>query len=340
MELVPSHGPHKEAESDSVRLTPEYALHALRKMLVLQTVYGLPGTDGTLRSNVIARLHEEHMVASIWFGNRSSKFTRLNRLMLLFNSCSFILFFTTFFISKCPNYCNKNTQRSTLFGFIVSVMLFFYKKIFRYALECGCYANTHFVQPAEDAFKSSKSGKHSVKAKHIDEEPWILWVFGHMLSLVCFVFAVLWILGGIKTAFEINKGSPNYVVSFVFSLGFSFCGTSVVFDGAWTYLRLEAHKKAFREHFSKYVPDLKCVDRHVRAPVPAAEVGTEEVAATLDDDILVSISQIGDRAKSNWIAANPLGDFKETYPDYDEYFLIGDFAKKNEIETSKKATPP
>ena len=110
-------------------LTCEYCVHSLQKMYARQSAFGLPGTDGSLISNIIAHTLNEHIILGIFKTNSISKFTKKNRLAQLFSCATFTFYWTTFFAYRCPSYCNHKYHHS-FYSYIYQLFFVIYHNHF------------------------------------------------------------------------------------------------------------------------------------------------------------------------------------------------------------------
>ena len=81
----------KEAKSGRKRnVTPNFMIFLLRKALVRETYYGLPGTDGGVVSVFYAALWQSHTIVSIFRAHPLHPFSRCDRVWYLMNIMSWI----------------------------------------------------------------------------------------------------------------------------------------------------------------------------------------------------------------------------------------------------------
>jgi hypothetical protein len=278
-------------------LTCEYCVHSLQKMYARQSAFGLPGTDGSLISNIIAHTLNEHIILGIFKTNSISKFTKKNRLAQLFSCATFTFYWTTFFAYRCPSYCNNAMVQNLQHGTYVSTGMYFYKIIFRYLLECPCHFQKSYIPTnKEDGdLKISKSAKKEGK----DDVSWLNWILGHGITLIMLFVSIGWLAPAIQKMDEMSGKVKYYWLSFLFSLALSF----VLFQAsgeAFTILckyKFTDEIKNMREHFGIYLPK---------------------------NEEFNSITQLGLIAKANFIKRHGVEKYRKYHPNFDHYFHITD----------------
>ena len=85
-------------------LTPLYAISTLQSHLQKHIPYGLPGTDGSRLSNIIAVMLQEHSVLNVFFGHPLSPLTRSLRFLFLYNVWSLLFFLTALVDTLCAQF--------------------------------------------------------------------------------------------------------------------------------------------------------------------------------------------------------------------------------------------
>lgn len=220
------------------KLTPMYAIHLLRKMLVRRVVYGLPGTNGSFLTNYIEVVKNEHILFGILYANPVHPFTRRERCIFAFNTIAFIFLLDASFVDE-PAY---------IYYIAAVPMILLYEKLSRLLLECGPMY-TRGYDPQADQVPTGIVDRASSAAKEVAGAT--VEFVGSLLSALLFLFAIICITLGVIFAVErdvflvgsflYNQFTAIFILDFVV-LAFQF----------WVKFSLFNHGIKFRFKFSPH----------------------------------------------------------------------------------------
>ena len=119
-------------------LRPDYVLHRLQQSLTRGELWGSPGTDGTIKSNIIDNLKGDHSILGICFAHELHPFSKRERLIFLFSSLCWLLMIQAAFFSGGGGMDPFGE------GIIVALLVWPWKKFVRVMMECACFYDTKY----------------------------------------------------------------------------------------------------------------------------------------------------------------------------------------------------
>lgn len=221
------------------KLTPMYAIHLLRKMLVRRVVYGLPGTNGSFLTNYIEVVKNEHIVFGLFYANPVHPFTRRERCIFAFNTIAFI-FWLGVLTSREP---------AIVYYLLIAAATMLYEKLSRLLLECGPMY-TRGYDPQADQVPTDIVDRASSAAKKVAGAT--VEFTGSLLSACLFCAAFIFIISGVVIA--VKRGDAFLIGSFLLNQVFAIfiLDFVVLAFQFWVKFSLFNHGIKFRFKFSPH----------------------------------------------------------------------------------------
>jgi hypothetical protein len=236
----------------TLNITPEYAIHCLKKILVIASSFGQPGSSGSFKSNFLEIMREEHPLLSIVTGNKVSSFSKNNRIILLVSQICFTWYFTgallancNFYIDKCDTAGIEATNRNLLISFIVGATQSIWSISLRGSMECACIHKKNYVKKR----KINKCFEFSA------------FTAGYIFTSVCSGISILLYFLGHTHSKTLNENyGIDYIGNTFQSLLIGWCFYNICFQALYYYIRYDnkfySCKNDFQQHFNPYFPEL------------------------------------------------------------------------------------
>lgn len=266
------------------QLTPNFAIHRLRKMLTEGFTYGLPGTKGSVYMCLFMHFKQEHSLLAVYFGHPLHPFSRAERLLFLLICTCWI-----FFVSV-----ETDQRLSEAWGVLATLILVQpFKKFVRLILECPClyykgYNFEHEVKDDEVDGEEQQFGARCAAA-----------AAGHAVSAILFAGAIFLVVLSAYRSRGLNF--DDMITKLVLSQVMSVTITEPLMMLAQSLFHLyiwPGEKKKFDDKWAVHF-------HHIGAPTPR------------------SMSDVGLRAKLGYVEINGVTEFYRHFPDYDEWFHLG-----------------
>ena len=224
-------------DNEEYRLTPDYVCHRLKRQLTLRQAYGLPGTDGSLKSCLIEYLKNEHSFLSICFAHSASPFTRTDRFLHFYNYISSVVFFNSVF--TLANLHFFGDDRPIVIGLLTSVVTIPIKFITRVLLECACCHKGYDYDIQESSSIANCCSCFFKSVQHT-----FLFLFGTAYILIPFL-----VFNGV-----LHRGviSLEWIQSFFYAQAFSFFVVDILVATIVTAASLSKGKKSHEKKWGKY----------------------------------------------------------------------------------------
>ena len=167
-------GEHRPDDIYTVDNTrPIDVLVELFTLLRNDSLYGMPGTDGTFWCNVLESMKNDNDVVSIFYLNKGHSFNKLERTIYLAVSVALNLVLNSYIgtIQAIP---------SAAVSFVVSLILVISKKFMRYVFEAPCLAHDHAASDLRDTGKTpDEIVEENEKRENQYQQPviWFLYMF-------------------------------------------------------------------------------------------------------------------------------------------------------------------
>ena len=282
---------------------PDYVYHRLQQSLTRGELWGSPGTDGTLKANIIDNLKGDHSILGICFAHPMHPFSKTERLIFMFSALTWLLFLQAIFFQS------GTEMDSFLEGFIIALLVWPWKKWVRTLMECACFYDSKYDPTYFDNLNDSDFDAADVKKAALGCLEWL----GSLITCGNVVWSILFLVFGIL----LINASPD--------------GNSFV--GEWVYTQCmslfvtEVATIVFFTFLAGYQPKLPFLGEAEKAKFERKWI--EQDAYWTEDNLPVSYTQVAALAKWDFILVNPKGGQKkfDTWfkdKDYDGVFSITD----------------
>lgn len=298
-----SEGPTEDESTAPYLKRPDYVYHRLTQSLTRGELWGSPGTDGTLKSNIIDNLKADHSILGICFAHPLHPFSNTERLIFMFSALTWLLLLQAiFFISgfKLDSYAE---------GFIITLLVWPWKKWVRTLMECSCFYDSKYDPTYFDNLNDSDFDAADMREAAVDCIEWL----GSFVTCGNVVASVLFLVFGVILISEAQGGS-TFAAEWAYTQCMSLFVTEIFTICVLTYI-------------AGFQPTLPLLGSSEKSKFEAKWVEQDDYWT--EDNMPVSFTHVAALAKWDFILVNPKGGqekfdiwFKDK--DYDGMFGITD----------------
>jgi hypothetical protein len=284
-----------DLEASKHKLTPNYVIFRLRKMLARGRSYGLPQTDGTFLSVFKAEVLQEHSIVGICGAHDLHPFSRNERILYMLNAITAVFFFAVVTIGNPTGEAGQILMTVTL---VVP-----YKMFARYLLECSCMFTGRYneIMEVEDGDNDPLNNQHSYFNCATQ-------IVGYFTSFVLNLGSIFLLFTSILIVVERNES--DFIRGWLISQCVSILFTEFFFMAFFTYVNMKCydHEGAFRKKWHPYFD-----------------------ARGLPDPI--SLTTVAELSRKEYIAEHGADIFYTKFADFDRWFDLDKFrgARKSGI---------
>ena len=292
---MPPQQQEMDLEAPKHKLTPNYVIFRMRKMLARGRSYGLPQTDGTFWSVFKAEVLQEHSIVSICGAHDLHPFSRNERISYMLNAITAV-----FFLAVITNTNGTGEAGQIL---ITVTLIVLYKMFARYLLECNCIFTGGYNESMEieDGDNDPLNNQHSYFNC-------VAQIAGYFTSFLLNLWSILLLI--ISIIVVVRDGDSDFVRGWLISQCASILFTEFFFMAFFTYVNMKCydHEGAFRKKWHPYF--------HARGlPDP------------------VSLTTVAELARKEYIEEHGADVFYTKFADFDRWFDLDKFrgARKSGI---------
>ncbi len=277
--------------------------HSFRKDLTLGRCYGFPGTDGSLWSNIKAKIRIQSAISGIFGQHELAPLSWLGHLLYIFACASFVFFMTSLFSSKAV--FDEDDMKGDYWLIVLCVWFTttFYMNFAYLFMACPCL----YIDPY------SEVTAHNTTRTSIEK---CFSCFASFASLWIFLASCAYILLGIVLRKDGVTFAEEYAVNQVLSL-FVWDYVIIILWGWWTF---EREKKAFEEKWWDYF-------------IRDARIRSEECGEFIDCPPPTSYTELARFARDRHA-----GPVDPDYAKWNDWFGLTPSARRNSALARKEGT--
>lgn len=296
-------GPTEDERTRPFLKRPDYVYHRLIQSLTRGELWGSPGTDGKLLSNVIDNLKADHSILGICFAHPLHPFSRAERLIFMFSALAWLVLLQAAFFRA------GSEMDSYLEGFVITLLVWPWKKWVRTLMECACFYDSQFDPTYYENLNDSDFDAADVEEAAVACIEW----FGSLVTCANVGASIIFlIITGVLLGQA--KDGNKFVTEWVYTQCMSLFVTEVFVIVAFTAM-------------AGYQPRILCLGSSEKATFEAK--WKEQDDYWTDDNLPISFTQVAALAKWDFLIINPDGGQKKfdmwfKDKDYDGMFCITD----------------